>query len=438
MSRATGGAPRRTDTGGMKAEMYDLHPPRVFVHKRVYENPQAVTRLERMLEGLGNPPLEEVEEADTAEVIAASGALDEVQVRSSRVRQGVQKVGTDPIFLFNTYVWDPDQVKAPAQQYEHPRASALARFMAGVGPGAIYGRREASDGTDPKRPFVCQGGWSFHTINGCVHKCDYCGMGCGVNFMLDLEEIARDLERNFRERPHQRLYRYDLTSDYPCFEPEYGASEVFGECFARNDMYLLVYTKSNNIDHLLDLPYKEHVPCYWTLATDTQSTEIERDTPSLDERLEAMRKCQKAGYVVRAGFSPIVPHRRWREEATIALEKLFAAAAPDTVRLWVVSMMLCSEAEDIFGADNLDPECLAAMREAAPELEGQHSGPFPRATRAEIYAHYLDEIRRISPNTPVNLCSEERAVWEMLADKLAMSPDELYCCCGQTSIPRKS
>ena len=415
--------------------MYDLNPPRVFVHKRVYENPQAVARLERMLEGLGNPPFDEVNVADTAPVVEASGAEEGFEVRSSRARMGVEKSEADPIFLFNTYVWDPDRIQPVAHEYEHPRARALARFMAGAGPGAIYGRREATDGLDPDRPFVCQGGWSMHTINGCVHKCDYCGMGCGVNFMLDLERVAEDLERNFRERPHQRLYRYDLSSDYPAFEPEYGASELFGEIFARNDMYFLVYTKSDNTDHLLDLPYKTHTICYWTVATATQSTVIERDTPSLDQRLEAMRKCQEAGYVVRAGFSPIVPHVNWREEATIALEKLFAVARPDTVRLWVVSMMLCDEAEDIFGAENLDPDCLDAMRKADPEIRGHHSGPFPRATRAEIYAHYIDEIKRISPGTPVNLCSEERELWEMLADKLAMSPDAMYCCCGQTSIP---
>lgn len=415
--------------------MYDLNPPRVFVHKRVYENPQAVVRLERMLEGLGNPPFDEVDVADTAAVVEASGAEEGFQVRSNRARMGVEKSEADPIFLFNTYVWDPDRIKPVAQQYQHPRARALASFMAGVGPGGIYGRREATDGRDPQQPYVCQGGWSMHTINGCVHKCDYCGMGCGVNFMLDLERVAEDLERNFRERPHQRLYRYDLSSDYPAFEPEYGASELFGEVFARNDMYFLVYTKSDNIDHLLELPWKRHIICYWTVATDTQSTVIERDTPSLDQRLEAMRKCQEAGYVVRAGFSPIIPHVNWREEATIALEKMFAVARPDTVRLWVVSMMLCDEAEEIFGAENLDPEALAAMREADPEIRGHHSGPFPRATRAEIYAHYIEEIRRISPETPVNLCSEERALWEMLADRLEMSPDALYCCCGQTSLP---
>ena len=418
--------------------MYDLNPQAVFVHKRVYEDKQAVVRLERMLAGLGNPSFEEVDVGDTAKVIEASGASDDLPVQSGRVRMGIEKRGTDPVFLFNTYVWDPDKIQPVTREYKHPRARAMARFMAGARPSAAYGRREASDGSDPKHFWVCQGGWSIHTINGCVHRCDYCGTGYAVNFMLDLERFAQELDRNFQERPHQKLYRYDLSSDYPCFEPEYGASEVLGECFARNDKYLLVYTKSNNVDHLLDLPYKEHMPCYWTLATDTQCSTIERGTPTLDERLDAMRKCQDAGYVVRAGFSPIVPHRNWRADATAALEKLFAAAKPDTVRLWVVSMMLAEEAEQIFGTDNLDPECLDAMRRSASDMDGTHAGPFPAQTRAMIYGHYIDEIKRISPGTPVNLCTEEREQWDLLAGKLEMSPDRMFCCCGQSSVPKKA
>jgi len=415
--------------------MYDLHPPHVFVHKRVYRNKQAVVRLERMLRGLGNPPIEEVDESDTDRVVEAAGASDDLPVQSGRIRQGIEKRGRDPIFVFNTFVWDPAEAGRPAREYKNPRARALAVLMAGAGRGACYGKREANNGLDSPHPWVCQGGWSIHTTNGCVHKCDYCGMGYAVNCMLDLEDFAKELERNFRERPHQLLYRYDLSSDYVCFEPEYGASELLGECFARNDKYFLVYTKSNNVDHLLDLPYKKNMLCYWTVATDTQCGLIERGTPNLDERLEAMRRCQEAGYVVRAGFSPIVPHKNWREEATVALEKLFAAAQPDTVRLWVVSMMLAKEAEQIFGLENLDPEYVDAMHASAAEMEGRHCGPFPRSVRAEIYAHYIDEIKRISPNTPVNLCTEERAAWDLLADRLDMSPDALYCCCGETSVP---
>ena len=417
--------------------MYDLHPPHVFVHRRVYENRHAVTRLERMLKGLGNPPFDEVDEHDADKVIEAAGAHEGLPVQSGRVRHGIEKIARDPVMLFNTFVWDPDRRNPVQKQYKNPRARSIARHMAGAGRDFAYSKREKADGADPRRFYVCQGGWGIHTVEGCVHKCDYCTQSYFVSFMLDLEDFVVDLARNFRERPHQRLYRYDLKSDYVCFEPEYGASEILGECFSRNNMYLLPYTKSSNVDHLLDLPYKEHMPCYWTLATDTQSTRIERDTPNLDERLAAMRRCEEAGYVVRAGFTPIVPHRNWREEATMALEKLFSTVTPDTVRLWVVSMMLAKEAEQIFGAENLDPRFLDAMRKAASEMEGKHSGPFPAHVRAEIYAHYIEEIKRISPSTPVNLCTEEREQWEILADRLAMSPDDLYCCCGQTSVPKR-
>ena len=416
--------------------MYDLNPPRVFIHRRVYEHQKATERLERMLKALGDPSTEEVDENDVDTVVEAAGTTDDLPVQSGRVRQGIEKLEEDPIFLFNTFVWDPEKASPLQKEYGNPRAHSIARNMAGVGREFVYGRREIQDGRGGK-PYVCQGGWSIHSLEGCVHKCDYCTQSYFVNFMLDLEDFAAELERNFQERPHQKLYRYDLKSDYVCFEPEYGASELLGECFARNDKYLLVYTKSNNIDHLLDLPYKKHLPCYWTLATETQSTKIERDTPTLDERLEAMRRCEQAGFVVRAGFTPIVPHKGWREEATVAIEKLFATARPDTVRLWVVSMMLVDEAEQIFGADNLDPRFVDAMRESAAEMDGTHSGPFPRPVRAEIYAHYIDEIKRVSPNTPVNLCTEERALWEMLADKLEMSPDDLFCCCGQFSVPKQ-
>ncbi|MFC1717366.1 spore photoproduct lyase family protein [Candidatus Poribacteria bacterium] len=415
--------------------MYDLDPLQIFVHKRVYENKKATMRLEKMLKGLGNPSFEEVDVNDTDKVIEASGMTEDLQVQSGRIRQGIEKRTADPAMLFNTFVWDPDKVAPIKKEYKNPRARSIARHMAGTGRGYIYGKREIQDGSE--RPYVCQGGWAIHSLQGCVHKCDYCGQSYLVNLMLDLENFAAELERNFIERPHQKVYRYDLNSDYVCFEPEYGASELLGECFSRHDKYMLVYTKSDNIDHLLDLPYKNHTIGYWTLATDTQSTKIERDTPSLDERLVAMKKCEDAGYVVRAGFSPIIPHVNWREEATIALEKLFATATPDTVRLWVVSMMLVKEAEQIFGPENLDPKFLDAMREEASEMDGKHSGPFPPQARAEMYAHYIDEIKRISPETPVSLCTEERQMWDMLEDKLEMSPDDLFCCCGQFSVPKK-
>jgi hypothetical protein len=58
--------------------------------------------------------------------------------------------------------------------------------------------------------------------------------------------------------------------------------------------------------------------------------------------------------------------------------------------------------------------------------------------RAEIYAHYIDEIARVSPETPVSLCSESPDAWHLLQDRLKMKTDRLFCCCGDARSRRSS
>ena len=108
--------------------MYDLNPPHVFVHKRVHKNPKAVTRLERMLKGLRNPRIEEVEAGDTDRVIEACGAREDLPVMSSRVRQGHERRAQDSVMLFNTFVWDKNGRVPVAKKYKNVRAQAIARF----------------------------------------------------------------------------------------------------------------------------------------------------------------------------------------------------------------------------------------------------------------------------------------------------------------------
>ena len=258
-----------------------------------------------------------------------------------------------------------------------------------------------------------------------------------MTLMLDLEDFADNVRRTLVARPHQKLYRYDMYSDSICFEPEYGASQILADVFAKSkDQHLLFYTKSNNVDHLLELANRERCVFYSTLSTDHAAREFEPGAPSLDQRIQAMRRCQEAGYTVRAGFSPIIPIREWREDATVAIEKLFAKVTPDTVRLWLLSMTSVPEFDGAMGFSRMDRRLADMAIRADPQKVGRWNAPFPTEARAEIYAHYIDEIARVSPRTPVSLCSEAPDVWALLKGKLKMEPDGLFCCCGGRSVPR--
>lgn len=421
--------------------MYDLNPKAVFVHERVFENAKAVARMERMLDAMGIPPasVPRVNAGDIEEIVAIADATNEVAAEQvlkgghGRVRMGHLKQAHDPVMIFNTFVWDESR-RTPVQgDYTHPKARQLASLFAGVGSNFAYSRREPNCVPGQVN---CQGGWGIHSIAGCVHKCDYCGQGFITHLMLDLEDFCADLGRMFAERPQQKLYRYDLFSDILAFEPEYGCSEVVGECFAQtDDKYLLLYTRSANIDHLLDLPYKEHSLINWTLSMDTVCRVVERDSPSLAERIEAMRRCQEAGYVVRAGFSPIIPVADWRQETTEMLELLFSQVQPEVLRCWTLAMMDAAEFETMFDVGMMDQDFVRRMREEASNLDGLHGAPFPLDVRAEIYEHYLREIDRISPETPVALCTEHPKLWDQLGHLVKMKRDRMFCCCGSTSVP---
>ena len=431
---------KRTHDHRREPNVYKLKPKAIFAHKRVYDNPRAVARMERMLDAMDIPrssvPTVTMDDVDT--IVQVAGATDDIANEEivkgghGRVRQGILKLAHDPVMVFNTFVWDPADRVPPTKEFVNPHAKRLVRLFSGVGRDFAFSKRELlRKGQD----YVCQGGWGIHSIGGCVHKCDYCGQGFIVNILLDLEEFCDALTEMFHERPEQKLYRYDLFSDILAFEPEYGCSEVVGECFAKNDKYLLLYTRSDNVQHLVDLPHKDHVLANWTLAMDTQCREIERDAPTLENRIEAMRICQQAGYAVRAGFSPIVPVANWREETTQMLELLFSRVQPEVLRGWVLAMMDAAEFERMFDVSKMDQKFMKRMREEAQALNGSHGAPFPLDVRAEIYAYYLDEARRISPETPFALCTEHPKLWEMLEDKLAMKPDNMFCCCGGLSTP---
>ena len=422
--------------------VYALKPRAVFAHKRVYGNAEAIQRMERILAALqidpNDVPTVDIEDADR--IARLAGATEDVTseefvgARHGRVRQGRIKPTEDPVLVFNTFVWDEAQRIPVPERPRNLQARRLADAFGGTGTVHAFSRRELFA---PDRGYVCQGGWGIHTTSGCAHRCDYCEEGWIINLFLDIEDFCRELARMFRDRPEQMLYRYDLYSDVLAFEPEYGACERIGQAFAEHGKYLLLYTRSDNVGWLADMTdeYKAHVPINWTISMETQARQFEGTSPSLADRLEAMRFCQEHGYVVRAGFSPVIPIRDWRRETTEMLEQLFAEVKPEVLRVWMLSQIDAGECERILDVELMDPDSVRRMREAADEMNGSFHAPFPPDVRAEVYDYYIDEVKRISPGTPFALCSEHPEIWDRLEHKLAMTRDRMFCCCGGLSVP---
>ena len=283
---------------------------------------------------------------------------------------------------------------------------------------------------------VCQDALELNTVFGCHFRCAYCGFGRAVEIMLDIERFLSGIPEVFARYPDQRLYKYSNMTDLPPLEPEYDAVLPMVSLFAREQhRYLMLFTKSDNVEFLLDTDSRGHTIVCWSLSSRTVSREIDRRTAPMERRIEAMRRCQQAGYGVRARISPIVPIVGWREEYRDMFERMFAAAKPDLVTLEMLGWFDFEDLARLVPMERLDARFYKAAEEAQGALRGKRSGPFPFNVRREVYEFCIDEVHRLSPRTPVSICHGTPSIWQSLGPKMGMDAEDFVCNCGGMSAP---
>jgi DNA repair photolyase len=403
--------------------VYPVTTPEVIILDRVRDDPRAAARLKRMMAGITADRVVEVDDAGLAEIFQARGWS-----RASK-RTGAYRMTGAPALIFSTFRW-----LSPAEFEKLDTKHPTLRGPLLLGGGAWTFR-------DRERHLaencVCQSAYEIHCAYGCLHACDYCHIPPYYIIMLDLEELAGRIREFGETIPWQKLYKFDNQTDTICLEPEYGASETMVRMFADwPDRYLMLYTKSDNVDHLLGLDHKGRTLISWSLSCDTVAEKIEKRTPSNERRIRAIERCERAGYPVRVRISPICPVRNWREEYAEMIGRLLAVTRPQVISIDVIGWMTAAQMKDALDTSLFDEAYAAEL----DRLEAEGAGPrwkhlFPHEMRAEILRFVIEEIKRRRPKQPVSFCMETTDMWQELGPTIGMSPDHYACCCGPTSVP---
>lgn len=417
--------------------MKPVRPQHFYITDWAAADPRCVARMETMMQGFGVP-------VDQVQLLREDDLEDHIRANDwfqLDVRQGASVFQGDPDVVFNKLRWPSDEERAEIEQRhsmlrENPGGfytHGFLRMLYGIHQGYHF-----EDGTHKRNNgATCWSLYDLHSAYGCFHKCRYCRRGRVTTLALNIEDYLTHTDQLMAENPWQKVFRYDVETDCLILEPEYGMCRALVEHYAAlPDKYLILFSKSDNVDFLLDLEHRGHTIMLWTLSTPTVSRRIEVDTATTEQRLEAARKCQQAGYTVRFKFKPIVPVAGWREEATDMLEKLFDAVEPDNLSMEMLFFDSVTEFKEIFDPELFDPELIQMMEDL--EASGQITDrmhPFPIDLRAEVYEYYIREIQRLSPNTRVSLCAETRPMWEQIGPRLGATAESFACNCGPVAIP---
>ena len=408
--------------------MEPLKAERVLIVDGVMDEPRSAARAERLLAALNPDNVEHVDDARRCEVMA-----DPEIVGSGR--HGMYRE-IEPVVIFNRERLDETEEQYQARVEAHPKLANKPL----AGRGGFYWRQTGTPEHRATSGWVCTPAWQLHTIVGCHYRCAYCSLGHYVNILMNMEEYVEALPALIDEHaPNQGLFQYDNVTDTVSFEPEYGGSKLLIDFFAgRDKQFLELYVgKSANVDFMLDYDHRGHTVCCWSLSSRTQAREFEWRSASMEERIEASRKCEEAGYHVRHRFSPIVPVRNWRDEIREMIELLFAACTPDVITFETLRYVNHEQLQTQFDPEMLDPEFMALMK--ADDRESVQSGEeIPVEYRREIYRFVIDELERVSPQTPYAFFRELRDTWDYFAEDFArhnQHPDCYVCNCGAYSQP---
>lgn len=375
--------------------MLEIPAKTVYVDPAVYDLPNCRERIERVMPFIRCDDVREYNDA----------ARETVRNIGSR-RHGKDGFADDAVLVFTTYETGREGF------YYHWRDEA----------GAHGG--------------YCQPGMELNLVNGCMFRCAYCGFGRSITFPLDVERFIEGIGQVFTKHPEQRLYKYSNMTDLPPFEPELDAVRPVVERFAReSDRYVMLFTKSDNVDFLRDTDHRGQTIISWSISCDTSSRLIDARAATMEQRIDAMAAMQACGYIVRARLSPIVPIKDWRREYTELFETMFARAKPDIVTMELLGWMDVDDVKAIIPPDMIDPDALRDAEESREELAEHNWGPFTQATHEEVYRFCIETVKRISPETPVSVCHGTPDTWDALGGMMRMTPGNYLCNCGPMSAP---
>lgn len=411
--------------------MYSLNPPAVYIHESVLEDARYRRRVQDVIRALAQPVDPVVyRDTDLPRLIHERGLL------AGRHPMGTLAEVHDPILLFNTFRFDnqfEERYQALKQAGCDPGAG-IARTL--LGAAAFHWANYNLEGDPARADKVCRPCWRIHLQCGCLHRCMYCNLGGLLISNVNIEEYCQHLGRLMDLHPWQTTYLLDDDADPPCLEPEHGILRPLMEYFgARPNRYLIIHTKTSNTAWARGVKHNGHTIGVWSISGDTQSRLLEPRAGTTRERVEAARAAQKAGLTIRYKFKPIIPVRTWREDAANAVRLIFERTKPDIISLCCFMWMDVDELKLRLPVDQLDPAYLKAAEDSRAETKATLTRPFPEWVRAEIYDHYLAEIRKWNADIPVSLSTENFVMWKLFAPKLGMTATNYVCGCGPQCVP---
>lgn len=275
------------------------------------------------------------------------------------------------------------------------------------------------------RFYTCCAYQILHLGLHCCLGCSYCILqayfpGTNMRLFANLDDMWGQLEEFLRSAP-KRVHRIGTGefTDSLLLDPLTHMSEELVPFFGGQSNALLeLKTKTANVDLLQHLNHRRRTVVAWSLNTPAIVAREEPGAATLEERLQAARRCQQWGYRLAFHFDPLIYHRNWRHGYARVVERLLASVDPGNIA-WISlgTLRFMPSLKGIIKERH--PQSAVLSEEFVPGLDGKLR--YFRDLRVEMYRHLCKLLKGAYRGLCVYLCMESDDIWRQA---LGFSPGE--------------
>jgi len=266
--------------------------------------------------------------------------------------------------------------------------------------------------------------------NGCPYRCTYCYLAFVyrnyapfIKVNINYDAMFKQIRKALANAGGKVSFNMGEMLDSLALDRITGLTTMLIPFFAGFPSgFLMLLTKSSNIDNLLAVEPNDQTVVSWSLNSQQMIEQHEPGTASLCERIEAAARCQQHGYRIRIRIDPGILYPGWKAGYADLIQKALTAINPENMTLGMLRF-LPGHFRLAAGAYGNRARCLWDHNFVAGASDGKLR--YPPKERVDFYTFLIDAIHSFDKNVSISLCRETPEIWSIFEDRC--KPHQCNC-----------
>lgn len=280
-----------------------------------------------------------------------------------------------------------------------------------IADGSIIKRFDKTPIPEKPNDVVCPHFLELKWAYGCPYKCAWCYLQGTFRFLKtktnpvikDEEKVKRAILTLFERDTLPEMLNSGEICDSLMSENNNPFSKYIISLFERQNAHKILFlTKSDNINHLLEIEKHEQAVVSFSINADIVADKWEKGAPAVNRRLDAAKRLSDSDYEVRLRIDPIVPLSGWKTSYERLIEEIFERFTPERITLGSLRGLqsTINNSRDISWVEYLGERSNWGRKVAIK-------------TRHDNFSYIIECITKHGYNN-ISLCKETVQMWEML------------------------